>query len=419
MTVTAMPFDTTPIATETQWQKLADLFAVTGVARGKLNELATFGDSTGMQVKVPSGRAWLVGFFYESDAQITLAIAAADPTNPRIDLVVLELDTTANTITAKVVTGVAAAVPVPPVLTQALPTWQLPLAQVAVGAAASNITAAMVTDARPLVGGEEVELARLVNKSGGRLAAGDVVVIDGANAGAVKTSVIAEDATVLGVALEPIESNATGYVARGGRAKVMTNAAVAIGNYLAVSTTAKQAKVSAALTAGTFAVSLGTLAATGLVDALIFGMRTAPATTVLYPWLIDINPAMTSIAATNWNTIVYDNSLGVSVRMMESSGAQNAALGFDVVLGAGTWTIELLYVKGPNCGIITVQFDGVSQGTIDAYAAAALADSRASLAGLVVATTAKVRLNFLMATKNGSASSYYGRIENIQLRRTA
>jgi hypothetical protein len=135
--------------TENNWRKMAQMFAETGVLSGYLNELEVFGDSTGMQVKVPSGLAYVKGHFFESDAQETVTIAANASGNARIDRVVLEANFSTNVIDFVVVAGTPAGSPAAPSLTQDLTTkWQMPLAQVAVANGASTITAGNVTDER-------------------------------------------------------------------------------------------------------------------------------------------------------------------------------------------------------------------------------------------------------------------------------
>ncbi len=150
MTQTYFPFDSGAGAsiTEAQWYQMARKWLGSGVLPDELDELEVYADSSGMQVKVKSGQAWMEGHFYESDAEETLAIAAADASNPRIDRVVVRLDRVANTIALAVVTGTAAASPSAPALTQNSSTWELALAQVSVSAGATSIAAGDVTDER-------------------------------------------------------------------------------------------------------------------------------------------------------------------------------------------------------------------------------------------------------------------------------
>ena len=150
MTKTYFPFDAGAGAnvTEAQWADMATLWRDTGVHPTLLNKLETFADSTGMQVKVKSGVAWVEGFYFKSNAQETLAIAASDPSNPRIDRVIVQLDRVNNIVDLKVLTGTPAASPVAPTLTQTSMIWEISLAQVLVGTGVTTIAAGNVTDER-------------------------------------------------------------------------------------------------------------------------------------------------------------------------------------------------------------------------------------------------------------------------------
>lgn len=139
------------------WNLFAQHFLHTGVIRGVLSELATFGDSTGMQVKVPAGAAWVVGQLFYADATTTLAVGAANGSNPRIDRVVVRRDSSAKTLTLLVLAGTAAASPSPPALVRTTTVYDLPLAQVLVPAAATTVSSANVTDERPFTANLDLE----------------------------------------------------------------------------------------------------------------------------------------------------------------------------------------------------------------------------------------------------------------------
>lgn len=112
---------------------------------------------TGLQVKVNPG-VWLGhGLAYVGYALESLTVTAADPTNPRIDTVVLELDETADDkafgkFVAKVVAGTPAVSPVAPTLTQVDGgVWQFALADLAVAANAASFTAGNLGDRRTAI----------------------------------------------------------------------------------------------------------------------------------------------------------------------------------------------------------------------------------------------------------------------------
>lgn len=154
MTQASYPFENAD-TTEAQYTALLRFIVpggrsgVNGVPTG--TTLKPFGDSSGMQVKVPAGSAIVRGHYYSSSAEETLTIAAAS-TNPRIDIVVLTLDPSANSIVLAVVQGTAASSPVAPTLTQTdTAVFQYPLAYVTVPALASTIASGDVSDKRTFI----------------------------------------------------------------------------------------------------------------------------------------------------------------------------------------------------------------------------------------------------------------------------
>ncbi len=97
-------------------------------------------------------RCRAVGYVGYNDATVVLSITTADPTNPRIDRVCLTVNDAyytgaLNNAVLQVVAGTPAGSPVAP----ALPANSISLATVAVGAGATAITNANITDTRVLV----------------------------------------------------------------------------------------------------------------------------------------------------------------------------------------------------------------------------------------------------------------------------
>jgi hypothetical protein len=98
-------------------------------------------------VTVADGVALIQGYYYQNDATITLPIAAADATNPRIDRVVLRLDALGErAIEALVVTGEPAATPAAPALVRSGGLYDIGLATLLLPANAETVSA--VTDTR-------------------------------------------------------------------------------------------------------------------------------------------------------------------------------------------------------------------------------------------------------------------------------
>ncbi|MGN6870299.1 MAG: hypothetical protein ACTHMY_18065 [Solirubrobacteraceae bacterium] len=130
---------------------------------GTLGSTTGFGSNTGVQSSIGNtngGSTTTTGFptsftsqgdyFGFNDAQVTLGISSANPTNPRIDLPCLtvmdaEYAGSANQVVLQVVTGTAGATPAPPTI----PQNSIVLSSVWVPAAASSIVSGDLNDLRP------------------------------------------------------------------------------------------------------------------------------------------------------------------------------------------------------------------------------------------------------------------------------
>jgi hypothetical protein len=113
----------------------------------------------GMSVQIAAGHALIAGsqtanqgfYIAFNDGATTVAIATANPTNPRIDRIVVAVQdayyggTANNQVIFQAVTGTPASSPVAP----SAPDNSLTLAYVAVAAGATSITNANITDLRP------------------------------------------------------------------------------------------------------------------------------------------------------------------------------------------------------------------------------------------------------------------------------
>ena len=134
------------------WPKFFSDHISSGVIAGVGNNLQVYANSSGMKVIVKSGSCMIRAHRGTNTNETELAIAAANATYPRIDLVVARAvygNTGESYMCLDVLTGAPSASPAVPILTQtAAVIWEIPLAQVAVAAGASTITAGNVTDAR-------------------------------------------------------------------------------------------------------------------------------------------------------------------------------------------------------------------------------------------------------------------------------
>lgn len=188
--------------------------------------------------------------------------------------------------------------------------------------------------ATDMLRGRQTAVRTLTNKSGGSVAAGDVVVIgDGTNDDAFTTTTTASfNARMVGVAMEAIASNAAGLVALHGYVpKIVTSASVNRDDFLFTHTVAKQATGSATRAAGAF----GQVLATGTSPAAIL-WGTPDATNA---------PVGGSITASGYT----QNTAKILGRTTASSGAiEEISIGSGLSLSGGSLTAPagLMIVRG-------------------------------------------------------------------------
>lgn len=134
------------------------IWATTGIVNST-SLLVTANSPLGMSVLVEDGWCVIIGDYQANmgvytvynDATVTLVIATADPTNPRIDLVCATVQDSyytgsADDVILQVITGTPASSPVAP----ALPDNSISLATVTVGPGVGQINSGNITDTRVL-----------------------------------------------------------------------------------------------------------------------------------------------------------------------------------------------------------------------------------------------------------------------------
>lgn len=149
MAQTSFPFENVD-TTETQFSQMFRTLnaGVNGTPAGTELKVTA---GTGLAVSIAAGQAMVRGHYYISTAAETLALTAANGSNPRIDAIVLTLDPTANTVILAKVDGTPASSPVAPTLTQTdAGVFQYLLATVLVPAGAT--VPSTITDSRGFMG---------------------------------------------------------------------------------------------------------------------------------------------------------------------------------------------------------------------------------------------------------------------------
>lgn len=124
-------------------------FIGNGIFGGKSNELQVREQTTtSMSVRVLSGQAWIDGYWYENDSELSLPIDAADGVLNRIDSIVVRWNNSERVIRLAVKKGTSASSPVAPVVQRDSDFYELKLADISVSAGTTRITQANITDKR-------------------------------------------------------------------------------------------------------------------------------------------------------------------------------------------------------------------------------------------------------------------------------
>lgn len=105
----------------------------------------------GLSVRVKAGEGMFNGKWAKLDADMVVDLSTPNPTNPRIDSVIVRIDSSAEIRAGSVIyrEGVAAANPIPPVLENNEYVKEYRLANIRVEANATDLSQAKITDRRP------------------------------------------------------------------------------------------------------------------------------------------------------------------------------------------------------------------------------------------------------------------------------
>lgn len=128
----------------------------------------------------------------------------------------------------------------------------------------------------------------------------------------------------------------------------------------------------------------------------------------------------TAGANTNWTSVVGGIGSTLFDYVVESGGSQNDSITFNWNGKAGTYDLTLFHRQSTNRGKYDVYFDGVlagAGGSFDGYAASAT-NVRQTVTNFAVSGDGPHTLQFKMASKNASSSSYVGSIHKVILTRT-
>lgn len=133
------------------WRDYFEDIVETGVLDKTASNLQVRAGS-GMNIIVPTGKAWLLGYGYYNDSNKTIQLQTANGTYPRIDSVVTRYDESPPLAHPKietiVVTGTPTRNPSPPSIVRTNTIYDLKLAEVTVKKGATSISQADIKDTR-------------------------------------------------------------------------------------------------------------------------------------------------------------------------------------------------------------------------------------------------------------------------------
>ena len=100
---------------------------------------------SGLDIKAGTGFAYVRGYLYENDADISFTLDSADNVLDRIDRVVLKLDIVNRTMNVKLKKGGLGSTPTPPALVDDANIKELPIAQIRIN---KNAATGIIKDER-------------------------------------------------------------------------------------------------------------------------------------------------------------------------------------------------------------------------------------------------------------------------------
>lgn len=122
-------------------------FIGNGIFPNPSNALQVIAD-TNMNVIIKAGKAWINGYYYNNDTDLTLTLDTADGVLNRIDKIVLQFNTLSRTISVKIKKGVFASTAVAPALQRDSNAYELALADIYIPKGSINVTQSNITDIR-------------------------------------------------------------------------------------------------------------------------------------------------------------------------------------------------------------------------------------------------------------------------------
>lgn len=130
------------------YAKYFSSFIGNGVFPNPSSNLKVIAEGGSMKVVVKVGKAWINGYYYENDSDLTLIIDNADGVLNRVDRVVLRLDLAQREISIKVKKGEYSSNSIPQEIERNVDVYELAIADIKINNGALSINNSDITDLR-------------------------------------------------------------------------------------------------------------------------------------------------------------------------------------------------------------------------------------------------------------------------------
>ena len=135
-------------------------------------------------------------------------------------------------------------------------------------------------------------------------------------------------------------------------------------------------------------------------------------------WNVQIDPILPPASQSNFDTLYFSGSAyNGGYRSGPGNGVQDQSASWKVVLAAGTYSLDLIYVAWSDAGVMTWSLDDNAIGTVDGYGNQY--NSQATLGNIVVAEAGVKTLTVKVSSKADASQGFNAYLQAIQLRRTS